>query len=115
MSATAVMSAVAPRVAFARPRASRPRGSKGARTMTVQASGDSSGKATWSTDRALRGDRKVDLNRGEQMTYVFIASYARDRRSIQQRVSNPTRASTRRPPSHNHPPPNPKPRKNQLS
>ena len=99
MSATAVMSAVAPRVAFARPRASRPRGSKGARTMTVQASGDSSGKATWSTDRALRGDRKVDLNRGEQMTYVFIASYARDRRSIQRRVSNPTRASTRRPPS----------------
>ena len=79
MSATAVMSAVAPRVAFARPRASRPRGSKAARTMTVQASsGDSSGKATWSTDRALRGDRKVDLNRGEQMTYVFIASHARD-------------------------------------
>ena len=94
MSATAVMSAVAPRVAFA-----RPRGSKAPRTMTVQASGDSSGKATWSTDRALRGDRKVDLNRGEQMTYVFIASHARDGRSIQPRVSNPTRASTRRPPS----------------
>ena len=72
MPATLTMSAVAPRVAFARPRTCR-RPAKAARLVAV-ASGESSGKATkdfnatCSTDRSLRGDQKVDLNRGEKMT-----------------------------------------------
>ena len=49
------------------------RPAKAARLVAV-ASKESSGKATkdfkatWSTDRSLRGDQKVDLNRGEKMT-----------------------------------------------
>ena len=73
MPATLTMSAVAPRVALARPRTCR-RPAKAARLVAV-ASGESSGKATkedfnatWSTDRSLRGDQKVDLTRGEKMT-----------------------------------------------
>jgi hypothetical protein len=57
----------------------------------------------------------VDLNRGEQMTYVFIASHARDRTIDPAARFQP---DTRVHPAAtvpNHPPPNPKPRKNQLS